>query len=469
MRLKTDLLPHQIPAVDKLLPLRIGALYMEMGTGKTRTALEIIQRRLTAGKLTRVLWLCPCSVKASLAAELAKHAQGWEDVIRIAGIESLSGSARLAGDLYAYVSQTSDCMLVVDESNLVKNHMAIRSRRVTVLAERCKYRMILNGTPISRNEADLYSQWYLLDWRVLGYRSYYSFAANHLEYDPNIPGKVRRTLEVDYLVRKIAPYSYQVFRRDCFPLPPKTEMTMRCYLTPDQDKHYGEVAEAMLDKLSESDSTTIYRMFSALQAVISGLWVKDQGRHFVTRPMFASPMDNPRIGLLLEILDKFPEDKALIFCKYTHEIETILGLLGDRAVGFYGGMANRERQASLAAFAGPAQYMVANKVCAGYGLNLQHCHRLVYYSNDWDYATRAQSEDRVHRYGQTQPVEIWDIVARETLDEKILRCLGRKEGVAYALKRELNTSNDVKETLRGWVRMKGGKDGGEGLPESKCI
>lgn len=69
--------------------------------------------------------------------------------------------------------QSHKVYLIVDESSLVKNHAALRTIHIQQLAENCQYKLILNGTPISRNESDLYSQWMILDWRILGYRSYY--------------------------------------------------------------------------------------------------------------------------------------------------------------------------------------------------------------------------------------------------------------------------------------------------------
>ena len=155
---------------------------MEMGTGKTLTTLEMIRRRVEKGKLNRVIWLCPCSVKTDLRRNLNQSAYNWEELITICGIETLSTSKKENARLLDEALGT-ECMLVVDESNLVKNPKALRTKNITRLAALCKYRVILNGTPISRNEADMFAQWYLLDWRILGYSSYYSFAANHLEFD----------------------------------------------------------------------------------------------------------------------------------------------------------------------------------------------------------------------------------------------------------------------------------------------
>ena len=96
MHLKTTLYDYQRKAADKLSNLRVGALYLDMGTGKTRVALELAQRRLTAGKIDRVIWLCPTSetVKRNLREDFDKHTEGWKSVITLCGIETLSTSVR---------------------------------------------------------------------------------------------------------------------------------------------------------------------------------------------------------------------------------------------------------------------------------------------------------------------------------------------------------------------------------------
>ena len=106
----------------------------------------------------------------------------------------------------------------------------------------------------------------------------------------------------------------------------------------------------------------------------------------------------------------------------------------------YGEDSFKKRQANIELFRTSAQFLVANKSCAGYGLNLQFCHNVVYYSNDWDYATRIQSEDRVHRIGQSETVKIYDMVCDNSLDVRIAACLQRKEMLLDSIKRELKNS-----------------------------
>lgn len=203
MQIKTELLEHQKSAVEKLSKLKVGALYCEMGTGKTRMTLSLIKPRLDHKKVDAVLWLCPCSTKANLKLDLVYHCGEVPKEVLIYGIESLSSSDRLYLKLLN-LSEKKKIFLVVDESSLVKNPVAIRTKRIIELSKKCPYKLILNGTPISKNEADLFTQWYILDWRILGYQSYYSFSANHLEFYT-----IRRPNGTEYVDKKKSPQSIE--------------------------------------------------------------------------------------------------------------------------------------------------------------------------------------------------------------------------------------------------------------------
>ena len=450
MTLLTELLPYQEDAVSKLSKIKVGALYMEQGTGKTRTTLSLISPRLENGKVDVVLWLCPCSVKRNLKEDLAFHCGEVPEEIIIRGVESLSSSDRLYLMLLKLV-QTHKVFLIVDESNLVKNKMAIRTERIIELSRHCQYKLILNGTPISKNEADLFAQWYVLDWRILGYQSYYSFAANHLEYwTVKLPNgteivdknRIRRVLNVDYLTEKIAPYTYQIKKADCLNLPMKKYGRISFVMTPEQEDAYNAAKENYLLNVDELKSETIYKYFSALQHVTSGRNVSpDPTERMRTSPMFADSKENPRIKALLDELSG-ESDKCIIFCKYQSEIDDIMSLLPN-AVEFTGRLPQKKRQENRDRFRNDAQFLVANKACGAYGLNLQFCHKIIFYNNDFDLATRLQAEDRVHRIGQQHEVEIVDICAVGTIDTFITDCLIRKENLAEAFKREVENAKKI--------------------------
>ena len=94
------------------------------------------------------------------------------------------------------------------------------------------------------------------------------------------------------------------------------------------------------------------------------------------------------------------------------------------------------------------QFLIATKTTVGFGLNLQFANNIIYYSNDWNYGTRSQSEDRIHRLGQTKDVNIYDIIAEDTIDVRINRCLDKKENI---LKVFLELIKEKKINLKKWL------------------
>lgn len=466
MILKTKLYEYQSKAVDKISKLKVGALYMEQGTGKTRTALEIIKNKMSKGKVEVVLWLCPCSVKNNLKEDIIKHTGELptENNIIIKGIESLSNSDRLYLQLLELVKNYK-VYLIVDESNLVKNKLAIRTERIIEISSFCKYKMILNGTPISKNEADLFAQWYILDWRILGYKSFYSFAANHLEYKKvRLPSgreittdQIIRVLNVDYLTEKIAPYMYQIKKDEVLKeLKPK-EYHMRYFCLDDlQEEEYGLTKELFLFNVVDWRSETIFKLFSALQHITSGKRVLSAPEKRMRTEKMYTWENNPRIQCLKRTLEDIGEDKCIIFAKYQDEINDIALLLQSENksyIEFTGKISQKKRQENREKFKNDVQFMLANKQCGAYGLNLQFCHNIIFYSNDFDLATRLQAEDRVHRIGQEKTVNIYDICCEYTIDVFIANCLQNKSNLLDSFKKQISIWKEAIEMEKIRIRQ----------------
>lgn len=102
----------------------------------------------------------------------------------------------------------------------------------------------------------------------------------------------------------------------------------------------------------------------------------------------------------------------------------------------------RKRQESIGKFRDGTQFLIANKMCGAYGLNLQFCRNIIFYDNDFDFATRSQAEDRVHRIGQTQDVCIYDIIAVNSIDEFITNNLDSKCSLVESFKKYLDKSRE---------------------------
>ena len=455
--LKTKLLPFQQEAYNKLIKLKVGALYMEMGLGKTRTTLELVQTRLDKNKINKALWLCPCSTKKNLEQQIKEHSD-LIDKIEIFGIESISMSDNTYLQVYNIVSQ-HECMLIVDESNLVKNHKAIRSKRIMELSSYCKYKLILNGTPVTKDESDLFSQWYILDWRILGYKSFFSFSANHLVWDEDHK-RITTVLNKEYLTNRIAPYTYQARKKDVLTLPEKIYEKVFYSLEENQKNHYKDIKDKLLFEIENTNNfsiTLIYKLLTSLQHVVSGRKVIET-KTLKTDNFFNKIEDNPRIIALLNTISQISnEEKIIIWCKYTEEIEEVNEILKkefgkNSTTLFYGDITQKKRSEEIEKFRTEARFLIGNKNSGGYGLNLQFASYMIFYSNDFDWGTRSQAEDRIHRIGQNSNATYIDIIAYGSIDERIIDNLARKENLVSTLKKLLD-----KKLLAKWI------DGGDNV------
>lgn len=467
MNLRTNLFEHQILAVDKLLPARVGALFMDMGTGKTRTAIELVYRR--RARIDRVVWFCPVSLKETICHEIAKHTDaGPADICvfddrtnqrnlptgafwYIIGLESISGSDRVT--LAARSLITDKTMVIVDESSYIKGHQARRTRRITAMSEPARYRLLLTGTPLSQGVVDLYAQMRFLSPAILGYGSFYSFAANHLEYSDKFPGKIVAAHNTGHLAAKIQPYVYQVTKDECLTLPWKFYDTRYFKLTDEQAEAYWLAKETFLPLLEEAKDSlqpyVLFQLFTALQEIVSGFW-----RYKRT----LNEYPHHRIEMLLDVLALMPADaKVIIWCKFQYSLQKIVDALnsnfGAQSVAqHHGGMKECERSAALEYFRQVGRFLVATQATGGHGLTLTEAHHAVFYENGFKYAERIQAEDRIHRIGQGKQCTYVDLVTADTIDTRIQEALSKKANVVESFRRQVQIvrekKGDVKELVR---------------------
>ena len=450
MNLKTNLMPHQAIAVKKMLPTRVGALFMDMGTGKTRTAIEIIHHRQK--QISKIVWFCPVSLKETIKHEITKHTDSKDiycfdqktnqrninDVFwYVVGIESMSLSARVILTINELID--TDTFVIVDESSYIKGHRSARTNWITNLSKRAKYRMILTGTPISQGVVDLFSQFRFLSPKILGYASFYSFAANHLEYSEKFPNLIVRAHNTEWIAAKIKPYVYQVTKEECLDLPKKLYETRYFSMTNEQREWYENVKIEALEYMEEWNSYTIFQLFSKLQQIVCGfLNAKD------------IVFTHDRVDIMHSVIDQIKEDeKIIIWCKYEHDINEITKSLGAENVAqFYGKINLKNREESILDFKNKKRFFLATESCGGHGLTLNESHYTIFYNNGFKYAERMQAEDRNHRIGQTKPVTYIDIVCEDSIDERIENALQNKGSVVQDFKHEIDLIKDKKELIK---------------------
>jgi SNF2 family DNA or RNA helicase len=460
---------HQSEAVEKMLPTRIGALFMEMGTGKSRTAIEIIHRRLS--RIKKVFWFCPVSLKQTIRHEILKHTDCTDADVHVfgdktnertapvclwyvVGIESMSASARVVVTVNKLI--TEDSLVIVDESSYIKGHNATRTQRITKLSERARYRLILTGTPISQGVVDLYAQMRFLSPKILGYRSFYSFAANHLEYSEKFPGMIVRSHNLEFIAAKIKPYVYQVTKDECLDLPDKLYETRYFSMTGDQRQAYEQAKEEIIPEIENDtfDSVTIFRLFIALQQIVCGFW----NQHRKGRPVDRHEFDHRRTDVLMDTVTSIPEnEQIIIWTKYKHDIEEISAALqekfgGDCVAPFHGALNEKRRSAQVERFRDGSRFFLATQSCGGHGLTLNESHYVIYYNNAFKYSERQQSEDRCHRIGQEHKVVYIDIQCSDSIDDRIAKALASKGSVVEQFKAEVDKVKCQKGKLKDMVK-----------------
>lgn len=459
---------HQRVAVDKMLPTRIGALFMEMGTGKSLTAIQL--GLLRRGKIDRFVWFCPVSLKQTVRYEILKHTDCQPDDINvfsdktternipncfwhIVGIESMSSSTRVICTVNKLI--TTRTMVVVDESSYIKGHNSSRTQRITHISERARYRLILTGTPISQGVVDLFAQMRFLSPKILGYRSFYSFSNNHLEYHEKFKGMIVRAHNTEYLAAKIEPYVYQVTKDECLDLPEKLYERRYFGMTLTQHYWYEETKDEILSECLEDDwsSISIFRLFGALQQIVSGFYNKKSGD---SQGFYQ--IENDRINTLIDVVTSIPpQEKVIIWAKYLYDIKQVTEALvtsfgADSVAQFHGSINEAKRAAQVELFRTAARFFVATPSSGGHGLTLNEAYYVVFYNNGFKYSERIQAEDRCHRIGQESKVVYIDLICEDSIDGRIMDALDGKGNVVEDFKEEVGKLKDKKEKFKKLIK-----------------
>ncbi|EDW9825391.1 DEAD/DEAH box helicase [Salmonella enterica] len=453
---------HQVAAVEKMLPSKVGGLFMDMGTGKSLVA--IILAFMRRHKINKFVWCCPVSLKINAIQQILTHTNSPRSSVYvfdnkttdtslpdafwyIVGLESVSGSSRVTMALNKLVD--SQTMMIVDESSFIKGHKALRTRRLKLIGQRARYRMILNGTPITQGIEDLYTQITFLSEKILGYRSWYAFARYHLEYSDKYKGKIVDRKKTELLSAKIAPYIYQVTKEECLDLPAKTFSRRDVGLTGEQENMCEIVRDRFADDLMKYErgcGIAIFRLFSALHAIVNGVvpaGFKNHGEAIETRKTEAL------IQTLRQIAGHEP---VVVFVNYQRSVnvvaETIQNELGRNVVKYYGAFSEKKRGRELECWRNEGGFLVATTGCGGFGLTLTESRYAIFFSNNFKYSQRLQSEDRLHRISQEKSVHYTDIWADAGIERRIRAAIECK---GDALKMFRNELEMMQKKGGGWM------------------
>ena len=468
-KFKTKPFKHQSKALNESWSAKYYALFMEMGTGKSKVAIDTMGALFTEGEIDAALIISPKGVYDNwVQGEIPTHlsdnittnivrwqpssAQWFQKQMKTLVYEKFDGlkifvmntealsTPRGANASQTFLEHNPKNIVIVDESTSIKNRSANRTKNILELKGLSKYRRILTGSPVTRSPMDLFSQCMFLSVSALNFKSFFAFQNRYAVVQKRVMGprsfnEVVGYRRLDELNGKLDDFSNRVLKQDCLDLPDKMYTRRLVPLSEEQKKSYTQMKRLALTKLDNGELATtqsVLTQIMRLQQICCGHIQDDEG-NLVTFP-------NGRQKELLDICEEV-QGKAIIWATYTYDIQQIAQSLRDRfgpdaVATYYGATPQEERQELVQRFQdkeSSLRFFVGQPRTGGYGITLTAATTVIYYSNSYDLEIRLQSEDRAHRIGQTNKVTYVDLVSPETIDEKILQALQEKINLAQTV------------------------------------
>ena len=473
-KFKTKPYAHQLTALEKSWNKESYAYFMEMGTGKTKVLIDNMAMLYDKGAINGALIVAPKGVigtwyNQEIPTHLPDHIKNvsvlWQSNINKTQQEKLNTLFETGEDLHILIMnveafstdkgktfaakflRTHKTLTAIDESTVIKNPKAKRTKNILALADLCKYRRIKTGSPVTKNPLDLYSQCNFLDPFLLNFQSYFAFRNRYAEMKTlHMHGRqiqiVNCFKNLSELSDKLKGFSYRVLKEDCLDLPPKIWTKRHITLTPEQAKVYKQMKEQALAVLKGKQVTSVSALtqLMRLHQITCGHFAADDGS--------VQQIKNNRLSELMDVLEE-TEGKAIIWAHYQHDIKNIVKEIEKvhgpgSVVTYYGLTPQDERQDNIKQFQSndEVRFLIGTPATGGYGITLTQANTVIYYSNGYDLEKRLQSEDRAHRIGQKKSVTYVDIMAEDTVDEKIVKALRKKINIA---------SEVMGEELKDWI------------------
>ena len=459
---RTTPYPHQVVSFNFAQRLDASALFLEQGLGKAKIALDLAAWRYRQHQIQRALIVCPASVLGQWLEEITKHGHSdFSSVVLLAGSSTVRRRALealpvdFAGlllinyegllPLYDYLVARQKKqgglfqMMILDESSKIKHASSQRSKVCWRLGRTVRYRNILSGTPITQSAEDVFSQYRFLNQEVFGPFAT-AFRAQYLLMGGFEHRQVIGYRNIDSFLSKVYSHAIRFTKDRCLDLPPKVYTKRTATLDADASEKYTTLEKECVAEFGGSSIVAPLVMTKLMKlSQITGGFIYEQGedgKRVATHRL----VKNPKLAVLMEVLDETLPKKAIVWCRFTEEIRQIREALGKAKIDHVwisGEVPIHERQAAVAAFQrDPAVAVFLGQVAtAGLGITLTAAEAAIYYSNSYSLEERLQSEDRCHRIGQAKSVLYVDIVAelsngRRTIDADILEVLRGKAAFA---------------------------------------
>ncbi len=425
-----------------------GLLADDMGLGKTLQALAML-----AGRRGPHLVVCP----ASLVWNWSREARRFFPEMRVVSFVGANRGALLGEIAGSDVVITSygilrrdqetlagmewDCVLL-DEAQHIKNPGSQNAKAATSL--RARARFVLTGTPLENSLRDL---WSLYRFVLSGYLGTAAEFRERYEAPMQSASASERRVVARRLRRRLAPYFLRREKRGVLPeLPPRIEQVLEVDLTPRQKRLYDQIqasARGELDALLESggNASARIRILAALlrlrQICCDTRLLGDAGGDSAGVSGEDIFPTSGKLGALFELLGEATDagHRVLVFSQFTTLLDLVGPVLEEREIGFLRlDGTTRDRASVVEAFQAPEgpPVLLLSLKAGGTGLNLTAADTVIHLDPWWNPAVEAQATDRAHRLGQDRVVTSIKLIARDTVEHKVLRMQEEKKDLFQA-------------------------------------
>lgn len=461
---------HQLDAIEFSRQNKNVALFWEMGTGKTATTINILRHQYALnGGVVSTLILAPIVVLENWRREFMTHARMPENnvlvlkgtgkkkceqlnrLLKSGGSKIIIGNYEIMQnkEIVKLLEHWGPSILVCDESQRCKSHTSKRAKAIAKLADGCKHKYLLSGTPVLNSPMDIYMQFRILDGGELFGKNFYGFR-NKFFHDKNagMPKHVHFPKwepkpGVHVLFNKmIAKKALRATKEDCLDLPPLIRETLNVDLSPEQRRAYKEMHQDFVTYINDEACVASLAITKGLrlQQIVSGFLKTDDGN--IIR--FKKTPREKELELLLA--DLTPSSKVIVWANFKENYKQIAEICKNLQIDYaelHGGVKDKDEQIESFRKNDKIKVMIANPQSAGLGVNLIEAKYSVYYSKGFSLEHDLQSEARNHRGGSDKlhdKITRIDLVAPGTLDEQVTEALANKQDVAALL---LNINNQT--------------------------
>lgn len=472
---KTKPFAHQLETLLYAIYHPRCGLLLDCGLGKSKIAVDLINYLNL-----KALILCPSSLITNWVGEFEVHSNINKNIVHTHNMSAKKKKKLLSSkvdseifivgydtaglyyqEIYANVPYD---IIIADESHKIKGHSSRRTKAACVLSQKCHRRVIMSGTLVVNIPADLYSQLKFLAPQIIN-QEHWHFMRKYHDYSPHNKHQVVGVKNLHILNKKVRNHTIVFKKDDCLDLPKRHVITRYVHMTDEQlelmedlksdedlyieggvvPKEYKLVA---LNKLNQVTGGFLYigqkdpQICDGCEHVASCVEHRIKPYTRYCKIIQKAPevivkrlKSNPKLDMTMELVDEIlntPENKIIIWAKSLEELAIIEESLTKKKIGYV--RISKDAKSEIKPFINsPKIRVLVSNIALGVGFTANAANYVIYFSLSFSLEAYLQSIDRNYRIGQDRSVTVYHILAKHTIDERVIEAINRKVDIAESL------------------------------------